>query len=182
MGPRDRSGIMISFPYKFGSLLKSHLEHFSGASWPVPSPVSAPGATLSTSLCWGESILSGLYPLSRDTSAAQRAQCVCGGGGGVSQLTELWLCDFNRFTAEDWFPVVMRNAQAKQQPHFNHLSGWKWHCGCCEAQSWLFAALSLHLLLFSLIIASQMEILGIQSAAEFLFNVNYMYLSTKFLK
>lgn len=74
MGPRDRSGIMISFPYKFGSLLKSHLEHFFGASWPVPSAVSAPGATLSTSLCWGESILSVLYPLSRDTSAARRAQ------------------------------------------------------------------------------------------------------------
>lgn len=38
------------------------------------------------------------------------------------QLTELW--DFNRFTSEDWFPVVMRNAQAMQQPRFNHLSGW----------------------------------------------------------
>lgn len=69
-----KSGIMISFPYKFGSLLKSHSGHFFLTRWPVPSPVSTPGTTRSTSLCRGESILSGLYPLSLDTSAAWRAQ------------------------------------------------------------------------------------------------------------
>lgn len=112
MGPQDRAGIMISFPYKFGSLLKSHLEHFFWASWPVPSPVSAPGATRSTSLCWGESILSGLYPLSLDTSAARRARWW---GDHSWQSCEILIGpDFNRFTSEDWFPVVMRNAQATQ--------------------------------------------------------------------
>lgn len=100
------------------------LRGFLWASWTVPSPqclLQAPPA--STSLRWAESILSSLYPLSLDTSAALRAQ-----GWRRWQLTGLWDFnsgpDFNRFCPQEWFPVAMRDANAPQQPHFSHLSRW----------------------------------------------------------
>lgn len=88
------------FPYEIDSLLKSHLGHFFWASWPLPSPVSAPGTTRSMSLCRGESILNGLNPLSLDTSAAWRAQWW---GYHTWQSCEIWL---NILTGSSVIPFV----------------------------------------------------------------------------
>ncbi len=122
-GPWDKSGIMIFYPCQCGSSLKSHLERFSGptglctvhsyqrSSKTHPLPSAA-----------GESILSTLHPLSgciNSTEPSVVGRCHLTGFGDFNSGP-----DFNRFSLRKWFPVVMRDANALQQPCFSHLSSW----------------------------------------------------------
>lgn len=113
--------------WKFGSLLKSHLEwglffcFFLGQFACVQSTVFFPGATPSTALCWGS------------INMKQSSSIVCGhissresSWVGTWLLTGLWDfnsgLDFNRFSPQEQSPVVMRDANTPQQPRFSHLS------------------------------------------------------------
>lgn len=89
----------------------------------VQSTVSFPGTTPSASQCWGL------------INIKQSSSFVCGrtssresSGVGKWQLTGLWDFnsgpDFNRFSPQEWFPVVMGDANTPQQPRFSRLSSW----------------------------------------------------------